>query len=283
MQCPVCNENIPEYTRTCPCCQKDVGFPNVRKANSSEEILALNEKVILRESEAISNGCISILEQFKEAVLKSSAVMCTALGKINELVSDDNCLYQNFYKAVGSEGRLPKDNKYDKIRGSVDSMFFPNYHEEIRFAVLSIDGTGLTGYGNCCMKLKDIAIEKRTTVFIENTLLFIQKNRIVPGDPLPLGCRASWPNRYLLAVAKLGDRITAETKESEFSGLLMPSRERDGDFIEVHIYGPVKGSAIESLSFDKSTKKYRREDLVLFKSVLNKAKNKGIITETINQ
>jgi hypothetical protein len=282
MQCPECNEKILEYMRLCPNCEADVGFPNVRKAKSDEELSILNDKVELVRKKAKSKDCADILDSFEMAVRGSFAVICSSLGKINELISDDNALYSNYYKAIGSEGKLPQDNKFDVIRTSVDNLFFPNYFQEIRFGALSIDGVGVVDYGNCCMALKDLAIKKRATVFTENIIMFANKNNLRVVDTIiPAGNRAAWPDRSLLALAKLGDKITSETKESEFQNILMPSCERDGDFIEVHIYGLIKGSAIERITFNSSTKKYRKEDSVLFKSISRKAAEKGIIAQEV--
>lgn len=174
-----------------------------------------------------------------------------------------------------SEARLPEDNEWDKIRGSVDSLIFPHYREHICFGLISIDRTGISGYGYSLV-LKEMAIKDRASVFEENTILFVQRHRIVAGDPIPLGYRAPWIKRDLLAIAKLGKRLTAQTTKVEFSKLLLNSDNTDADCIEVHIYGSIHRRAIEHLSGHEPS---RREDKVLLKSVIKKLKDIGATAE----
>lgn len=276
MKCPNCCEEVPEHLRSCVVCGADAGYPNVRAAVRNEEVNALKLRVKEAEENVASQGCGSILENLREVVAHSSAVVCCSLGKIKELVSSDNQLYQTYYQAIGSEARLPEDNEWDKIRGSVDSLFFPHYHEHIRFGSLSIDRTGISGYGGYSMVLKEMAIKDRATVFEENLILFVKRHRIVAGDPIPLGYRAPWIKRDSLAIAKIGKRLTHTSTEADFSNLLVNSDTRDTDCIEVHIYGPIHCRAIEYLS---GSKPRQRADQVLLKSVIKKLKEIGVTVE----
>lgn len=276
MKCPNCQEEVPEYVRFCVVCGNDAGYPNVRAAFRTEEVNALELRRNEAEENADSLGCKSILENFRDVVAQSAAVVCCPLGKLSELVSSDYQLYQTFYQAIGSEGRLPEDNEWDKIREPVDSLLFPHYHEHICFGALSIDRTGISGYGGCSMVLKEMAIKDRATVFEENAILFVKRHRIVAGDPIPLGYRAPWMKRDLLAIAKLGKRLTPKTTKAEFSKLLASSDDKDADCIEVHIYGPIHRRAIEHLSGHEP---HRRADKVVLKSVIKKLKDIGATVE----
>ncbi len=276
MKCTNCKEEVPMHVRSCVVCGADVGFPNVRAASTVEESSALQLRFDESKKHADSHGCSEILDSFRTAVANSSAVVCSSLSKVHELLSSDNLLYQTFYQVIGSEGRLPENNEWDKIRESIDSLLFPHYHEHIRFGSLSIDRKGLPGYGGYCMALKDVAIKDRATVFEENSILFIKKRRIVPGDELPYGYRATWERKDLLAAAKLGKRLTSVTKVEEFSHILVSSSAKDADFIEVHIYGPIHRRSIEYLS---GREPRERADKVLLKSVLQKLKDIGVSAE----
>ncbi len=275
MKCPNCQEEVPEHVRACVVCGNDVGYPNVRAALRTEEVEALELRINETEEYVDSRGCKSILENFRDVVAHSAAVVCCPLGKLSELVSSDNQLHQTFYQAIGSEARLPEGNEWDKIRESVDSLLFPHYHEHICFGSISIDRTGISGYGYS-MVLKEMVIKDRSTVFEENTTLFVKRHRIVAGDPIPLGYRAPWMKRDLLAIAKLGMRLTPQTTKADFSNLLASSDDRDADCIEVHIYGPIHRRAIEHLSGHKP---HRRADNVVLKSVIKKLKDIGATVE----
>jgi len=111
---------------------------------------------------------------------------------VSELLSSDNTLFATFYQSVHGDARLPEDNEWDRIRQSVDSLLFPYYYDQLRYAALSVDGSGVTGYGEYCVVLKDAAITNRASVFEEDTVLFVKHHRIVAGDPLPPGFRAIW-------------------------------------------------------------------------------------------
>ena len=272
MKCPNCQEEVPDHVRSCVVCGHDVGYPNVRAAVCTKEVEALELRINEAEENADSLGCKSILDNFRDAVTQSAAVVCCSLGKLKELVSSDSQLYQTFYQAVGSEARLPEDNEWDKIREPVDSLLFPHYYKDLRIGALSIDRTGISGYGGCGMVLKETAIKDRATVFEENAILFVKRHRIVAGDPIPQGYRAPWMKRDLLAIAKLGKRLTPKTAKTEFAKLLSSSDDRDADFIEVHIHGPLHRRAIEHLSGHEPS---RRADKVLLKSVIKKLKDIG--------
>jgi hypothetical protein len=175
MKCPNCQEEVPDHLCDCVVCGNNVGYPNVRAALRTEEVEALELRINETEEYVNSRGCKSILENFRDVVAHSAAVVCCPLGKLSELASSDNQLYQTFYQAIGSEARLPEGNEWDRIRESVDSLLFPHYHEHIRSGSISIDRTGISGYGYC-MVLKETAIKNRASVFEENAVLFVKRH-----------------------------------------------------------------------------------------------------------
>jgi hypothetical protein len=276
-KCPNCGEVVHNHVRNCVVCGADVGCPNVRAANDPEEISALENRAKTAEQDAGIRGASANLKDFCQAVADNSkAVICRPLGKINELVSSDNELYSTFYEQVSSEARLPENNIWDKSRGVADQQLFPHYPEHIRFASLSLDGKGATGYGGYCLVLKDAMIKDRATVFEANSTQFVQQQRLVAGDPFPAGYRATWSNRAMLAAAKLGGLITSATTSDEYPGILLGSGATDGDFIEVHIYGPIHRRAIQSLSGENPR---NNADKVLLKSVRKKLTEIGASLE----
>ncbi len=278
MKCTNCGEEAPDFMCSCVVCGYNLGYPNVRAALLNMEVDALKYRVEKVENDINLKKCDSILKDFRDTVAHSSAVINCSLGRIYELASSDNNLYTTFYQAVGSESRLPENNGWDKARNVADSLLFPFYKEHIRFGSLSINQRGITYYGECCMVLKDKCIQDRATVFEENAVQFIKNNNIKVGDTIPYGYRASWKERELLAVAKLGKRLTPETNKKEFPEILASSNKKESaDFIEVHIYGPISRHAIEHVSYHES--KIRKEDKALFKAISRKLKDIGVNTE----
>jgi hypothetical protein len=91
--------------------------------------------------------------------------------------------------------------------------------------------------------LREDRIASRTSVFEENSLIFMRKREITmwDSDKLPHGYRAAWPDRHKLAAAKLGARIESGTTAADFQEILLKSgpTKIDDEFVEVHVFGPM--------------------------------------------
>src|SRR5947209_801748 len=105
MTCPECKTPVPDSERSCPACQKDIGFPNVRAALRPEEKLALAQRVHDAEVSAKARNCSAVLEDFGRAVLTSKAVLCRSLSILQSLISSENTLYVSFYRNMESGSR----------------------------------------------------------------------------------------------------------------------------------------------------------------------------------
>lgn len=278
MECPnpECRATLPDHVRHCVVCGADAKVPNVRAAGKEEEVRALQLRVADAQTDALTHGYDAILKDFGDAVSGSVAVICRALGKVSELLSSDSQLFGTFYQGISSDTRLPEDNEWDRIRQAVDSLLFPFYYQELRFAALSIDGSGVTGYGEYCVVLNDVAIKERASIFEENTIVFVKRHRIVAGDRIPVGYKATWENRGLLAVAKLSSRLSPTTAPADYQSILINSGATDSDFIEVNIYGPIHRRAVKRVS---GPEPHRKADKVIFRSMLRKLKEIGATWE----
>lgn len=262
-----CKENVPDHLRNCVVCGADAGYPNVRMAERPDEVLALERRFQDAIQQARIKCSEEVTEQFRLAVSSSDAIISRPLTKLMELISSDNELYTTYYHQVESQSRLPQMNEYDQGRAAIDSVLFPNYYAEIRFAMLSLDGHGLDYYGACAIALKEVAIQDRATVFERNSFDFFQENKIIAGKPPPVGYRATWKTRDRLAVSKLGVKIDKGTAPSVFPAMLISNKNGKSDFVEVHIYGPIHRRAIKSVVLKQPSKK---ADKTLLKSMRNK-------------
>jgi hypothetical protein len=184
VKCLICGESVPASARSCPSCQADAGFPNVRAAAIIEEKTALEKRFRDAEISARARGCEEILGDFGTAVLYSKAVFCRNLNVVTALVCSDNALYASFYRQLEGETRLPEDSPFDRARTAVDGTLFPHYHKDICFAALSLNHLGPSKYGDYTIVLKEKMILQRATVFEENSVSFCQKHRIVVGDSI---------------------------------------------------------------------------------------------------
>jgi len=269
--CKNCERPIPTFERNCPYCQSDVGFPNVRAAEDPTELAALDQRVKDANVSARGRECETVLADFGRSVLKSQAVIARSLSAIQSLFSTDNTLYVNFYKEVVSGGRLPEDNAWDRGRLAVDGTLFPHYHDKVTFGALSLDRRGPQKYGLYAIVLREEMIQQRATVFEENSFVFCQtKHKIVVGDPVPPGYRATWATRDKIAVAKLHSRLDGGTPREAYPGILLDQGKGKAaeDFIEVHIYGPIHRIAVERISGPQPKSK---ADKTILRSIKRKA------------
>lgn len=119
--------------------------------------------------------------------------------------------------------RLPEGEQWDVVRELADTVLFPGYKKDMRFAALSLNGIGLSNYGSCSIALRDEMIAHRASVFEENSALFMERHEIkISRRPnLPKGYRAAWDERALLCVAKLSQKIDSATHSDEYSELLL--------------------------------------------------------------
>lgn len=277
--CPHCEnpEAIPPSEPSCPACRQGLPPPNVRAATDDEEVESLQERLERAEIETSARHCKHILDDFGDQASVSQAVICRPLGHIKEIVSS-NALYSTYYAQLRANTRLPADSFYDNRRGTVDSMFFPNYHEHIVFAALSLNHRGLSAYGPHSLELKDQMISHRATVFESNTVTFVRAHKLEATSPIPLGYRASWENRGKLAKAKLHAKLDAQTTKLDYPEILIDNEgETDSpDFIEVHIYQGFSRRAINRVTFAKKTK---RPDNIIINSIKKKLNELSIPCE----
>lgn len=263
----------------CPVCGHQNPPPNVRAANAPEEVGALGERLRCAEAEVDARSCRNVLDDFGKAVDASSAVVACSVPKIKEIVSG-NALYNTYYGQVYSRSRIPEDNKFDKHRASVDSRFFPNYHDRIVFAALSLDGKGVNGYGRCFLVLKDYAVNERSSVFEMNTFTFAERHNLGLTQPVPPGYRAPWSARATLAKAKLHAKLSSTTRSAEYASTLLDSKGTadSADFIEVHIFGEFSRGAIEKVYFMETADE---PDKIILRSVQQELGRLGIPCELI--
>jgi hypothetical protein len=224
--------------------------------------------------------CHDVLERFGIAVLGSRAVVARSLAVVQDLLESDRRSYTNYHKELAQASRVPEDNEFDQIRTQFEAALFPNFHQEMLFACLSLDGRGLSAYGGYAMVLKDDMIAHRATVFEENPYIFCQKHGILMTDPIPTGYRADWANRNLLAMAKLHSEITPTTPDTSFPGILLKERPGTGgsDFIEVHIYGSINRYSIERVV---GRQPRSREDRLIWKRLERMLVDIGATMEAI--
>jgi hypothetical protein len=270
--CPSCENPAPFNVRTCPYCQYDIGFPNVRAASSPAEKAALSKLY----EEATLNNTSSMLKDFEQQVAQNSeVVICKGLADVFKLL-EPNSMLASFHNEISSGARIVEDNKWDKVRGSVDELLFPEYSSKINFGALSLDKIGDSYYGGYSLTIDTAAVAKRSTLFHQNSIKFMCSNSINAGTEIPLGYRCCWEDRGQLSAIKLSQEIGDDTDQSSFPSYLLKQasdEDSDGEYIEVHIYGYISGAAVRHIFKNDD---YEPGEESMLNSRVTKAKIRGI-------
>ena len=228
----------------CPETENDL-CPNVCEVNCHEEVKALKKRYEQAKQQAHQNG--GPIEEFEQAIDNTCAVINTDLETVYNLLYKKS-FYKNYYDLC-KEGI----KNFSLDREMVDNVLFREFKECIRFAALSLDGLGLSNYGEYSLCLKNQKMSTRASLLEENSYDFYDKyvehKTRSKKSPIKPGYRAIWPNRYQLAIAKLADQINETTDNKQFAQLLLKDTDqrKTDEFIEVHIYGTITTQEIESV------------------------------------
>jgi hypothetical protein len=169
--CSACGNSFHLSQPHCPHCGRPGLYGNVYAAEIAEEVGALEERYQTAKRDAATRGAKAALNDFETALFNSQAVIARPVNEVQRLANSDNELYATYYQLQDAPIRLPTGEKWDVLRVIADSALFPNYKEEIRFGALSLDGLGVSNYGECFIVLRTDMIAHRASVFEENSVL----------------------------------------------------------------------------------------------------------------
>jgi hypothetical protein len=243
ISCPDCTNEVPQPAACCPHCGRPGIFWNVIDADKPDERAALQVRYEAAKAEALVRGADTAVQDFETAVGNSKAVLARSVEEVQRLANNGRQLYATYYQLIESGLKLPDNDEWDHARELTDTVLFPHYKEQVRFAALSLDGIGLSSFGDCSIELRDEMISHRASVLDENSVLFMERHgvRVSRKPGVPKGYRANWSERAKLSAAKLAQRIDSATAPNRYSTLLLtegPSPEAH-EFVEVHIFGPM--------------------------------------------
>lgn len=247
--CKTCSSEVSDSEEKCSTCGWYAGPPNVRWAARQEEVDALEERYLAALERASADGIEAEVASFDKEMRATCAVVNVDLKFLHQFITDNRVTYSNYDLSVRSQARKPAKAPADRHRRAIEAMLFGVYSDQIRYAALSLDETGLESYGAYAIKLREVSIAERASLLEDNSYDFIPKHEIDPGDDVPPGYLATWRERHRLAVAKLANRFSSGTSEAERSKILLSSKgdRHTDDYIEVHIYGGFDNKAIESV------------------------------------
>jgi len=249
--CPDCTNEIPQPAERCPHCGRPGVFWNVIAAEEPPERAALDRRYQAAKADAASRGAGTTVQDFENAMGQSKAVISRSEVEVKRLASSNRQLYATYYELTEEGISLPAGDDWDVLRELADTVLFWKSKKHIRFGALSLDGLGLPNYGVCSIVLRDEMISHRSSVFEENSALFMEHHEIrISREPkVPKGYKAPWEDRAKLCVAKLAQEIDSHTGPDKYSGLLLQqgSTSEDDRFVEVHIYGAMTVLTMEQV------------------------------------
>jgi hypothetical protein len=252
LKCPQCGVVANESLRLCPTCYFDLGCPNVRAAAASNQVSALGARFAIAADNATKKGCTSEFEGLFQAITKSShVVVAMPANYARNFLKDRRTVYASYEKLVGSGSRVPAAQEHDTERCAIGGKFFGSYADQIRYGVLSLDGTSLPNYGLVFVRLRDVSVQNRVTFLHENSFLFAKNNSMTFDASIPPGFICDWQNRANLAAAKMEPTLSAGSNITDWAhGLVRAGlTRRDDDCIEAHIFGGFNAEAVQSVSF----------------------------------
>lgn len=250
-RCDKCGCEYYYTLERCPHCAHPGNYSNVLIASERREVDAVDQRYENAIRGAERRRCALQFEDFSKWLEDSRVVVARPYADIDRLAAGDNSVQATYYDLVDTGLRLPDGSSWEELRKPADEVLFPNYREKIRFGALSADGIGVINYGHFWMTMRTGFIEHRTSVFDQNSVIFVSEKRLKAASGALLGHRASWANRSKLAAARLADQITASTRHDEFPSILMRQGATTAAdrFIEAHIWGPITVRTIESVKY----------------------------------
>lgn len=261
--CLECGAALSAANRHCPTCRADAGAPNVRACRTEKNLKALFARYDTSRSQATTSGYSKEFSALEAMVKnKSGVVISMPAGIARKLIEDPNFLYLNYEHLVGVNARKPANPNDDRARCAVGGLLFGSYGKHIVYGALSLTEEGLPTYGDVHCRLRSVTIDKRTSFLETNSYKFITDHKINPFNNLPIGYMASWQDRHILVLAKLGCQLSTGQNESHWQSILIHSdgqnREND-DFVEAHIYENFDINSVESM-VESTGKKLNRAD-----------------------
>lgn len=255
--CDVCSTQLNISGTHCDVCYSDIGFPNIRKAESEE--VELQERYELAHSSIKLQGNEVEAENFESFVDSSFVVMNRGLTDVYNVLQSNRSIVP-FHKQVASSMRSYEQNKYDLNRDAYESKVSPGYYADIHYGLLAKDEGGSSYYGDVSIKFGEKFIKNRTSFFQEDTYDFCNKHQLVVTENAPKGYRSTWKNRKKLALIKLHPNIIKDMSDSDMAKLLFDTE--TNSYLEAHIYGTISKESFEKVTITNNPIKKGHKGLV---------------------
>lgn len=275
--CNDCGLQFPLTRTVCPHCARPALFPNVRLAQQKSETRKLNQRYNDAIADAANRGCDSVVNQFDDDCKSSSAVCRYGVARLHRQFASGTELFAGYYDLERLRLRVdtPSGFDWEKLRPQAEVEMLGNslHIDQIHYACLSLDGEGMSTYGDCILQLSEPMIAHRSSCFDGNTAVIYAVEHSFESR-----LRSDWADRHKICTATVAWQLDSTTSAADFPGILAapdPGGDTANDsFIEVHVFGDLTSSSFQLVTF--VTTKYGKEEQVYQKAVEAKLASAGV-------
>jgi hypothetical protein len=172
-RCGDCGNDMPIARTHCPHCGRPQYFPNVDLAKAPGEKAKLQARYEATMTDAERRGCKDNVNRFAAACTGAAAVFACSLLRLRRAIASGTEIYETYHDLERLRLRTspPGDLNWTKLRPQAEIELLGSHEhlDKIHYACLSIDGAGLSSYGDCTVRLSERMIAHRASCFQGNT------------------------------------------------------------------------------------------------------------------
>ena len=269
--CADCGNLVPLDWEACPHCARPGLFPNVRLANQTVERSKLDARYQAALSDAQSRGCSAQLADFETACKGSSAVFRCELLRLQAEIASGTEIYKPFRDVERLRLRYEKATDPDwpalRIKAERDLLGNDKHLGNVHYANVSINGEGITSYGDVTVTLSERMISHRASCIEGNSADLFAKH----GNLAKI-LRSTWEERSRLCVVKAATNVNTGTKSDDFPGLILKNKTKKSkdDFVEVMVFGSMTAATFEAVTIDRAVIARSNRDAVYWEAIKEK-------------
>jgi hypothetical protein len=277
--CNDCGFAFPLGRTNCPRCARPQLFPNVAIAGSPAETAKLDHALQLALADASARGCDTQLSDFSDACKGSTVVFRCNINRLHRQIASGTDIFETYYYLERLRLRTETHSAldYEQLRPQAEVELLGNekFVGQIHYAALSLDGNGISTYGNCIVQLSEPLIAHRATCFEGNTAVLYNEEANFSER-----LRSIWEDRHKLCTSVMAASVDSATASTDHASILVqpgPKPEEDV-FIEVHVFGDMTAGTFAAVHFAEATPSSR--DRVYWEAVEEKLAQAGVSAST---
>ena len=241
----------------------------MRLANQAGERSKLDARYQAAQSDAQTRRCSAQLADFEKACAGSSAVFRCELLRLHAEIASGTEIYKPFRDIERLRLRYERSTDRDwpalRIKAERDLLGNDKHLGNVHYASVSINGDGITSYGDVTVTLSERMISHRASCIEGNSADLFAKH----GNLAKI-LRSTWEERAKLCVAKAATNVNTGTNTDDFPGLILKNKKGKDDFVEVMVFGSMTAATFETVTIDRAVMARSKRDLVYWEAVKEK-------------